>query len=145
MLKKLKKILANFLLDLDLHLLVWAARLDPIEEKQKDQEPYYGPYTFSNFKEGMGRTDYCTRHDAASKLVGYYLYSNGHPLLEELVRAAEVLLEDTSATARDISFLVGAWKDQVSAATDQEREAAEERESAIYERVAIKDQNKGDK
>lgn len=97
-----------------------------------------GPHPFSTFTEGMASEDYCTRHDAASKLVGWYLYQNGHPLIEELVRAADILLEDTSATVGDISFLVGAWRDQASATTDADREAAVEREDAIYARVAIK-------
>jgi hypothetical protein len=86
----------------------------------------------------MASTDYCTRHDAASKLIGWYLYGGGHPLIEELVRAAEVLLEDLPATPGDISFLVGAWKDQASATTDADREAAEQREHKIYEDLATK-------
>ena len=96
------------------------------------------PHSFSTFKEGMASTNYYTRHDAATKLVGWYLYSDGHPLIEELVRAADVLLEDTPATLGDISFLVGAWKDQASATTDADREAAEQREHKIYEDLATK-------
>jgi hypothetical protein len=137
--KKLRKILSNLLLEFDWILLRWAAKLDPptatkglIGYKVSDV-----PHSFSSFKEGMESADYCTRHDAAGKLVGWYLYSGGHPLVEELVRAAEIMLEDSSATDGDVSFLVGAWKDQASATTDEEREAAEERENAIYTRVSL--------
>lgn len=104
--------------------------------------PEFNPFelteSFSTFEEGMACRNYSTRHDAAAKLVGWYLYQGGHPLVEELIRAAEIMLEDTTATAADVSFLVGAWKDQASATTDEDRQAAEERENAIYERVAIK-------
>lgn len=94
------------------------------------------PHSFTTFKEGMASKDYCTRHDAAAKLVGWYLHHNGTPFIEDLVRAAEVLLEDTLATSKDVSYLVGAWKDQASAITDEDREKAVEREYSIYAKVA---------
>lgn len=105
-------------------------QLEPVVVEEKVDVLF--PHSFSTFKEGMASTNYCTRHDAAAKLVGWYLSQDGHPLLEELIRAAEILLEDSSATTGDVSFLVGAWKDQVSATTDEDREAAEQREEKIY-------------
>jgi hypothetical protein len=140
---KLKKLLVDILSNLGFRLIDWAASLDK-EKIKSDPNGIVGykaspaPHSFSSFKEGMDSKDYCTRHDAAAKLVGWYLYSNGHPFIEELVRAAEILLEDSSANAGDVSFLVGAWRDQASATTDEDREAAEVRENAIYDRVAIK-------
>lgn len=100
------------------------------------------PYAFTTFKEGMASKNYCTRHDAAAKLVGWYLHQDGHPLIEELVRAAEIMLEDTTATSGDVSYLVGAWKDQASATTDKDLQEAEEREAKIYEGLQDK-LNKG--
>jgi hypothetical protein len=111
----------------------------PEIELQSDEEVKdLFPHSFATFKEGMASMDYCTRHDAAAKLIGWYLHHNGTPFIEDLVRAAEILLEDTSATNADISYLVGSWKDQASATTDKDREEAEEREMKIYEKVVIK-------
>ena len=96
------------------------------------------PHSFTTFKEGMASTNYCTRHDAAAKLLGWYLHQDGHPVIEDLIIAAKVFLEDTPATSGDVSFLVGAWKDQASATTDEDRKAAEEREGIIYRDLAEK-------
>jgi hypothetical protein len=141
--KKLKTLLADILSNLGFRFIDWAARLDNGEARYETKAYVVppAPHSFTTFKEGMSSTDYCTRHDAASKLVGWYLYQNGHPLIEELVRAAEILLEDSLATSGDVSFLVGAWKDQASALSDTDREAAEQREHKIYEDLATKAAN----
>lgn len=140
MISKFRKWLSDVLLELDFIILSWSARLYPdIDQiKEPDYKVPQAPHSFSSFKEGMSSPDYCTRHDAASKLVGWYLYQNGHPLVEELVKAAVILLEDTPATSGDVSFLVGAWKDQASATTDADRENAEQREDKIYSDLAFK-------
>ena len=106
----------------------------PKSEVEEDLKDLF-PHTFTTFKEGMNNKDYFTRHDAASKLVGWYLYQDGHPLVEEITQAARILLEDTEYTEGDVSFLVGAWMDQVTAKTDEEREAALAREDVIYHKL----------
>ena len=93
------------------------------------------PHSFYTFKEGMESRDYVTRHDAAAKLVGWYLHQDGHPLADDMIKAARVLLEDSKATEGDVSYLVGAWMDQASAKTQEEREVGEERENKIYNDV----------
>jgi hypothetical protein len=97
---------------------------------------YCSPHTVSSFTDGMKSNDYRMRHDSASKLLGWYLYQGGSPLVEELVLTARVLLEGTQFTEGDVSFLVGTWIDQVKATTDEERDAAVEREEAIYQRLS---------
>jgi nitrate reductase alpha subunit len=116
-------------LRLQFPLKVVEVEVPETEEELKD----LFSHSFATFKDGMKSTDYCTRHDAAVKLVGWYLHSDGHPLIEELVRAAEVLTEDTLANKADVSYLVGAWKDQASATTEELKDAAEERETKIYD------------
>lgn len=134
---KLRMLLAGLLINISEKCKEYSRRLAIIDMCDVKYEVSPAPLSFTTFKEGMSSPDYCTRHDAASKLVGWYLYQNGHPLIEELVRAAEVLLEDLPATSGDVSFLVGAWKDQVSATTDEDREKAEEIEHKIYSDLAF--------
>jgi hypothetical protein len=115
-----------------------------IEEVAEEMEDLF-PHSFATFKDGMKSSSYCTRHDAAAKLVGWYLHQDGHPYVEDLVRAAKIFLEDTPATKGDVSYLVGAWKDQASATTDKDLQDAEEREAKIYQRLAEEIKNQGDK
>lgn len=134
---KLRILLAKILINISEKCREYSHRLVITDMCDVKYEVPPAPLSFTTYKEGMSSTDYCTRHDAAAKLIGWYLYQNGHPLIEELVRAAEVLLEDMPATSRDVSFLVGAWKDQASATTDADREKAEETEHKIYSDLAF--------
>src|SRR5208283_1834965 len=95
-------------LRLQFPLKVVEVKIEEVEEELKD----LFPHSFATFKEGMASKDFCTRHDAAAKLVGWYLHQDGHPFIEDLIRAAEIMLERAPATSADVSYLVGAWKDQ---------------------------------
>ena len=116
------------------------------DEEVKEEIKDLFPHSFATFKEGMASGDYCTRHDAAAKLVGWYLHQDGHPFVEDLVRAAEIMLECGQGTSGDVSYLVGAWKDQASATNDKDREEAEQREQKIYDDLEDKlNKTQGDK
>jgi len=113
-----------------------ALRLEfPLESIDVVSDTDLFPHSFATFKEGMESRNYFTRHDAAAKLVGWYLHQDGHPVIADMIKAARVLLEDSKATEGDVSYLVGAWRDQASAKTQEEREVGEERENKIYNDV----------
>jgi hypothetical protein len=137
---KLKQLVVKGLVYLSDICLKYARRLAIVEMCNVEYKVPPVPHSFTTFKEGMGSKNYCTRHDAAAKLVGWYLHYNGTPFVEDLIRAAEILLEDTSATSTEVSYLVGAWKDQASAINDKDREEAEEREDRIYVDLQYKTQ-----
>ncbi len=149
LLNKLRKFLSDLLLELDLKLLILAARLDPKDKELEDARSFAvqsgaskgftdappAPYSFTTFKEGMASDSYTVRHDAAAKLVGWYVNQQGQPFVEDVVRAAEILLEDTDATSSDISLLMDIWQRQAAASNEQEYETAVKDESALLHRV----------
>ena len=128
---KVKELLATL-------LLKFADKLTRLANKLVEPEfnIFDVPETSSgSFKNDMTALDFRVRHQAATKLVGWYLLGNGQPVIEDLTTAARVLLEEFEATNGDVSCLVDCWIVQASAATDEIRTKAELDEQMIYDKL----------
>lgn len=140
---KLRQRLSKLLFRLSDVLLSVAYRLNQKQDEiatatelQEDLSDLF-PHTFTTFKDGMTSSVYTVRHDAAAKLVGWYVHEQGTPFVEDLMLAAKILLEDTNATNSDISLLINIWQAQASAKSDKDLEKARNDEYALLDRVAI--------
>lgn len=91
--------------------------------------------SFDTFKEGMVSQDFRVRHQAANKLLSWYLLGNGQPVISDLTMAAHVLLEEFETSSGDVSNLVDCWVAQASAATDEIKAKAELDEQMIYDKL----------
>ena len=95
------------------------------------------PTSFKTFKEGLESKNFFTRHDAAVKLVSWYIYEQGRPMVEDIVKAAEVLLEEyPNVTQKDRDDVLTSWKKQAVAQSEEEREIAYNEELNVFHRVS---------
>ena len=129
---KLKTVLATLLLGIADSLTRLANKLNAPEENLFDLAQIPGG-SFDTFKEGMASEDYRVRHQAATKLVSWYLLGNGQPVVQDLGLAARILLDEFDVNDGDLSRLVDCWIAQASATTAEERAKFELDEQKIYD------------
>jgi hypothetical protein len=134
---KFKGLLSNLLLQLAAQLTRLANKL-VVPEFNIFDLTQMSDGSFDTFKEGMVSKDYRVRHQAATKLVSWYLLGNGQPTVDELQLAARILLEEFDVNDGDISRLVNCWIAQASAATEDIRLKEELNEQVIYDYLQLR-------